>query len=206
VIEIRNFSKSYDGNLILEIPSGSISKGIHTLSGKNGSGKTTLLKCIAGILPFEGSITLDGIANDRKGKKEYLKLVRYSPAEPVFPSFLKSTDLISFYTSLLPTETSEVDHLVNSFGVHTFKEVEIGHYSSGMIKKLSLVLSFIGHGKVIILDEPYNALDAEACQVLDAMIARKHASGSSLLITSHQDNGSQLIDSKFRIEDRQLVH
>jgi len=133
VIEIRDFSKSYDGNLVLEIPNRSISTGIHTLSGKNGSGKTTLLKCIAGILPFEGSIAIDGRANDRENKMEYLKLVRYSPAELVFPSFLKSTDLISFYSSLLQAQTSEVNHLVSEFGVDKYKEVEIGQYSSGMI-------------------------------------------------------------------------
>lgn len=205
MIEIRNFSKSYNRNLILEISNLSISKGIHTLSGKNGSGKTTLLKCISGILPYEGHVSIGGIENSKRNMKEYRKLVRYSPAEPIFPNFLKNIDLINFYSSLLPTESNEIDYLTRAFGVNEFEEVEIGHYSSGMIKKLSLTLSFIGNSKLIILDEPYNALDAEACQILDQMIVNKRESGTSFLITSHQSGLHQSVNTKFRIEDCQLT-
>lgn len=205
MIEITDYSKSYSGKLVLEIPSLTIPEGIHTVSGTNGSGKTTLLKCIAGILPYKGQISINGVANSKKNMKEYLKSVRYSPAEPIFPSFLQSNDLINFYTSVLPTDNHEVKHFSDAFGVSSFKEVEIGNYSSGMLKKLSLTLAFIGSSELIILDEPYNALDVETCQVLDEMISSKRASGISFLITSHQGNSYYSMDSEFKIENGQIA-
>ncbi len=191
--------------MVLEIPNLELDQGIHSLSGKNGSGKTTLLKCIAGILPYEGNISINGIRNSKANMMKYLKLVRYSPAEPVFPNFLKSQDLIAFYSSMLPYEQKDIDILARSLGVSKFMDVQIGHYSSGMLKKLSLLLTFIGNSEVIILDEPFNALDTETCERLNEIISQRRAAGTSFLTTTHQNNLHVTVNKGLQIENFQLT-
>ena len=60
-------------------------------------------------------------------------------------------------------------------------------YSSGMLKKLSLVLAFIGNPVLILLDEPFITLDMDAVRGLQQLIEQKQAAGVSFCISSHQD-------------------
>ena len=108
---------------------------------------------LAGLIPFKGDILLDGI-NLRQNPLSYRRLVNFAEAEPLYPDFLTGIELVKFYQDIRKAASVQTDLLVNLFNMHRFLSMPIGSYSSGMIKKLSLLLAFIGKPSLILLDEP----------------------------------------------------
>ncbi len=205
MLAFHQYQKSYKGVPIVDIPDENLPEGLYHLKGQNGSGKTTLIKSIAGLIPFQGRIELLGVYNTLKHQQAYRKLVSFAPSEPNYPGFMKGIDLISLHQDLRNTTPKEDETLIQRLGVDQFQHQEIMSYSSGMIKKLSLVLAFIGAPKLIILDEPLNALDTDATAILDPLINQYHQNGSSFILTSHQDfHWGQNTYTKLSITNAQL--
>ena len=187
MLEFKEVQKSYGQQEILSIPSMQLDKGIYWLQGANGSGKTTLLRMIAGLLPYKGDITFNGLSL-RRDPVAYRRLVSWADAEPLYPAFLSGQDLVSFYQAIRKATREQVEELIGIFRVRSYLSVAIGAYSSGMIKRLSLVLAFIGSPSLIALDEPLVTLDREAIPDLYTLIRATHLrQGTSFLISSHQD-------------------
>jgi ABC-2 type transport system ATP-binding protein len=186
MILFNNYKKFFGQKLIVDIPSLELGHNIYWLQGENGSGKTTLMKSVAGLIPFEGSISLDG-TDIRKHRTRYRELVNYAEAEPAFPGFLTGNDLVRFYTKTKKGNVQRVSSLIASFGIGDYIDNKIATYSSGMAKKLSLVLGFIGNPKLILLDEPLITLDVASVKTLQDMITSSYNEGVSFLITSHQE-------------------
>jgi ABC-2 type transport system ATP-binding protein len=187
MLQFLQVQKSYGDRPVLSIPSLQLGKGIYWLQGSNGSGKTTFLRLVAGLLPFRGDILL----NERSLHKmpvEYRRLVSWADAEPLYPDFLKGRDLVAFYREIRKATVEQVDHLTDLFGVRSYLSAPIGTYSSGMTKKLSLVLAFMGRPSLIALDEPLVTLDRESIPALYELIATSWLKkNTSFLISSHQE-------------------
>jgi ABC-2 type transport system ATP-binding protein len=206
MLTISDFQKKYPAsdNAVLSIPQFHIDKGIYWIKGENGSGKTSLIKSIAGLIPFNGTITVNGcnIANNRMA---YTKMVNYAEAEPQYPGFLTGKELLHFYKS---TNGGDIPAaLMNQLGMEKFLHQKTAVYSSGMMKKLSLVLAFTGNPQLILLDEPLIALDVEAVEALQNTIATYCNNGVSFIITSHQPLSSTVINYNgiFGIKNQTLV-
>ena len=185
MLHLSGVQKKYSQRTILDIPDLKIDGGIHWLKGSNGSGKSTFLKMISGIIPFEGNIELANI-NIKKNGVEYRRLVSYAEAEPLYPEFLTGEDLIRFYNSVRKSDPKDANTLIEKFGISGYHKNPIGTYSSGMVKKLSLVLAFIGKAKFIFLDEPFVTLDVATVPVLIENIKDFHQQGCHFIFTSHQ--------------------
>jgi ABC-2 type transport system ATP-binding protein len=185
MVHIKKFKKSYPGNEapVLLINDFEIAKGIYWVKGTNGSGKTSLFKSIAGILPFEGAISVNGMDLNHH-RMQYASAVNYAEAEPKYPAFLSGKELIDFYKATKKGHFPEA--LFTDLGVDEFMDQKTGTYSSGMIKKLSLVLAFTGNAQLVLLDEPLVALDINAVDVLQSAIRQYAHTGVTFLITSHQ--------------------
>lgn len=189
---ISNFQKKYPGSSVpvLSISHLELLQGIYWIKGENGSGKTSLIKSIAGLIPFSGDITVNNI-NIHSKRMAYTAIVNYAEAEPQYPPFLNGKELIDFYLSAkgghLPKD------LLKALGVDKFMHNKTAVYSSGMLKKLSLLLAFIGEPVLILLDEPLIALDAAAVAVLQTTIAAYSNKGVSFIITSHQPMDNNLL-------------
>ncbi len=185
MIRIERYSKSYGDNLILALPALELETAMYWLKGENGFGKTTFLKTIAGIIPFEGDIFLQDVSI-KQHPICYRQLVNYAEAEPVFPGFLTGNDLIKFYKETKQAEQKQIEKLVEAFNIGAYNSKKIGTYSSGMTKKLALVLAFIGTAKVILLDEPFITLDQKAIQAFLSLTEAYHKTGTTFLMSSHQ--------------------
>ncbi|MFZ6014208.1 MAG: ABC transporter ATP-binding protein, partial [Bacteroidota bacterium] len=168
-LALHHFTKSYNGIEVLSIPHLQLGPGVYWIKGENGSGKSTLFKSIAGLLPHQGDITI-GDKNVKKHPFEYRKLVSYSEAEPLYPGFLTAKDLVRFIGKTRHASREQQQHLSERFGLPSFFEKTAETYSSGMMKKLSLALAFLGTPHVIILDEPLITLDEHARDVLFSVI------------------------------------
>ena len=202
---ITNFIKKYPGSSapVLSISKCILKEGIYWIKGENGSGKTSLMKSVAGIISFEGDIAVNDL-HIHKNRMDYTRMVNYAEAEPIYPPFLNGKELIDFYKATKAGGFPDV--LIKGLGVEHFMHQKIVTYSSGMLKKLSLVLGFIGSPKLILLDEPLIALDVAAVEVLQSAILRYREKGVSFLITSHQSLNNQILtgSTTLLIKDKTL--
>jgi ABC-2 type transport system ATP-binding protein len=186
MLKFEQVYKSYDQQAVLEIPRLTLENNIYWLQGSNGSGKTTLLRILAGLVPFEGSISLDGI-NLRERPLPYRRLVSFAEAEPLYPAFITGKELVNFYKDIRKAESTQIEMLIDFFRMHRFLSQPIGSYSSGMVKKLSLLLAFIGRPSLLLLDEPLSTLDEGAVHHIPDLINAYHKEFSTCFIfSSHQ--------------------
>ncbi|MBS1509090.1 MAG: ABC transporter ATP-binding protein [Bacteroidetes bacterium] len=185
MLHFLNVKKIYGTHAVIDMPSLQLASGIYWLRGANGSGKSTFLKMAGGLIPFEGEITIDDI-HLKRNPTEYRRAVSYVEAEPLYPYFVSGLDLVHFFTYTRKADKKSTDQLVEAIGIGRFYKDPIGTYSSGMVKKLSLVLAFIGQCRFIFLDEPLVTLDQAAVETLYQLIGEYHREGTGFIITSHQ--------------------
>lgn len=202
MLKLTEIRKDFSGVKILDIPSFGLQTGIYWLQGFNGSGKTTLMRMIAGICPFQGEIELNDISL-HSYPLQYRKLVSWAAAEPLYPAHITGKEMIVFYKDVRKDENSHIDFLIEYFGVKDYIKNPMGTYSSGMNKRLSLLLAFIGKAPLILLDEPLATLDSGAAQFLPGLIKKYNKEyGVSFIFSSHQSIDAGLLqpDRKFLIE------
>ncbi len=183
---LLHYKKAYGPVTILTIEQLQLDAGNYWLKGANGTGKTTLLKSIAGLIPFEGDILVKGISL-RKQRSFYTRIVAFAEAEPVYPPFLTGKELMQVYLQTKGGTNEHLLQLAEALGIAPYLAAKVGTYSSGMLKKLSLLLSFCGEPHLVLLDEPFITLDAKAVDVLRSLIAEYAKQQVSFLISSHQE-------------------
>lgn len=187
MLTVSNFSKAYNGQPVLTVPELHLSAGIHYFRGENGSGKTTFFRSVTGLLPFSGQITLNNQYEINRDPVAYRMRVNYAEAEPLYPPFLTARDLASFVGKAKHTPIGQVDELAEMLGVDQFWTKPTGQFSSGMLKKLSLLLAFLGAPKLVLLDEPLTTLDVVTAEKLFTYIRQLNNQNVLFLLTSHQD-------------------
>ncbi|MCG8309579.1 MAG: ATP-binding cassette domain-containing protein [Cytophagales bacterium] len=202
MLQVNKLLKKYGDKTILEIENLHIDRGISHLKGINGSGKTTFSKIIAGLIPFEGEVTLLKKFSPVKSGVAYRKQVNYSESEANYPDFLSANDLISFIGKAKGATKNDQTSIAETFGVNEYLFDHIGTYSSGMLKRLSLTLAFLGTPSLVLLDEPFNTLDASAIEILKFMIVKHCDDGVNFILVSHQDIGKLGI----RIDGRYMAN
>lgn len=206
MLSLKNISKSYSNHLVFTIPELELHAGTYWLKGSNGAGKSTLLKTMAGLLPFRGDILLNNTVSLKKNPVNYRYLVNHAEAEPQFPAFLTGEELTRFVCSIKKGTEQQITELKEILGIDNYLNNPTGSYSSGMLKKLSLLLAFIGQPEWILLDEPLTTLDTATQESLCRLINQKHKSGISFLLTSHHDIETSSIpfDAIFLIKGKEL--
>lgn len=134
-------------------------------------------------------------------------MVTYSEAEPLFPGFLTARDVVEFVGKARNSAPHEQLHFCERLGITSFFNQSCGTFSSGMLKRLSLVIAFLGDPKLIILDEPQVTLDQSARTMLINLILEKTQDPTlTILLSSHQsiDHGALTFTSTFHIREQML--
>lgn len=205
-LHIKNLIKKYDNCTVLQFDEWKITEGAYWIKGGNGSGKTTLFKIIAGQTPFKGEVALNYIPL-HKNPVNYRSLISYAEAEPQYPTFITGNELLNYHLKVRKTNRSTSDKLIEQFKMGDFMNTKIGHYSSGMLKKLSLICAFTGNMELYILDEPLITIDTESAKVLYQYIENCRKDGYTILISSHQDiDGNEIsLQGAFQIQNHQII-
>ena len=199
MLQFSQVKKHYNGQQILLIPALDLANGVYWLQGVNGSGKTTLLRMIAGLIPFEGDIFFEGISLHHK-PLDYRRKLSWAEAEPLYPAFITGVELITFYQDVRKATAQQIGRLTVFFGMQPWLTTPIGSYSSGMVKRLSLLLAFIGDPALILLDEPLATLDAEAALLLPGLIKEYHQDrGTGFIFSSHHSFNSGSLDMQKKL-------
>jgi len=186
MVQFDHFAKQYGATTILQIDALTLPAGIYWVKGANGSGKSTLLRSMAGVLHFHGNITWNNLRL-KKDTVPYRRLVNFAEAEPLFPEFLTGMEMIDLFRTAKGGTLHQEEYYIADMQMQAYIHQPIGTYSSGMLKKLSLVLAFLGTPQLILLDEPAITLDVQALDVLNRWITEQHAQhGTTFLISSHQ--------------------
>ncbi|QNF35796.1 ATP-binding cassette domain-containing protein [Adhaeribacter swui] len=143
---------------------------------------------LAGLLPYQGQIYLHDQTELKQAVVRHRQLVNYSEAEPLYPAFLTGQELLDLVVAAKKPTPAQFNQLIECLQVSPFLSKPIGSYSSGMLKKLSLLFAFLGKPALIILDEPLITLDALAVDAVNQLILEYHqAQQVSFLLSSHQD-------------------
>ncbi len=188
MLTVTNLVKAYTNQPVLTVPELHLLPGIHYFQGGNGSGKTTFFRTVAGLLPFSGEIILENTYEINRDPVAYRMRVNYAEAEPLYPSFLTPRDLVGFVGKTKRAPAGQVDTLTDLLGVNRFWTQPTGQFSSGMLKKLSLLLALLGTPRLVLLDEPLTTLDVITAANLFTYIRQLRADQDvSFLLTSHQD-------------------
>ncbi len=133
--------------------------------------------------------------------------ISYAEAEPQYPLFVTGEELLRFYQEARNASADEVEALAVCFELKDFLTQKIGGYSSGMLKKLSLICALMADVELYILDEPLITIDLASAEKLYQLISQKAEQGKSFLLSSHQDiDLNKLpIAGIFEIRDKQIA-
>lgn len=166
----------------LELPAAAV----FGLVGLNGSGKTTTIECTLGLQGFqEGEVSVLG-----RGPAELFRLQGDVVAifdSPSVPPHLTVRQCLEHARLLCPKPRRECTEVERLLGLESYTRYRIRQLSLGNRRRVSIAQALLGEPRLILLDEPFNGLDAGGVdQVLDLIAQLNRESGASFLLSSHQ--------------------
>jgi iron complex transport system ATP-binding protein len=164
------------------------------LVGPNGAGKTTLLRAVAGLVHYEGFITIDGQRRPRSDRRGWARCVAYVPQRPVLPLSMTVTDYVllgrSAHHSYLGAETARdrqvAAAVLDRLDLARFASRRLGELSGGEAQRAVLARALVQEAPVLLMDEPTASLDlGHAQQVLGIADRLRRDNGLSVLCSIH---------------------
>jgi ABC-type multidrug transport system ATPase subunit len=170
------------------------------LRGWNGSGKTTLLRLIAtAISPTFGGGSVLGfdLRTERSAIRARADLLSH---ETRLYGDLTAAENLRFACSLYDIDPRLAEPALGRVGLEEVAAVRVARFSQGMRQRLALARCLMRGPALILLDEPYAALDVEARVVVDDLLTAAHASGQTVVVASHEAPPAQLIDREVMMD------
>lgn len=184
MVEIKNYCKSIKSRQILNNVSYNFEYGkIYGLYGHNGSGKTMLLRAIAGLLvPDSGSVVIDGkvLHKDMSFPPSIGIVIENMNLLPQYNAF----DNLKILGKIKKTATDEdIKTALERVGLKS--DLKVKKFSLGMKQRLNIAQAVFEKQKIILLDEPTNALDNDGVQLIYKLLKEEKERGALVVITTH---------------------
>jgi heme exporter protein A len=177
VITARKLGKSFGEKRVLRGVDLDLERGgFAVVTGPNGSGKTTLLRICAGLaLPTDGELHVEA----ERAKVGYLG------HEPLVYRELTALENLELYGRLyrIPERRERVGMLLERFGLWDVRHERVASYSRGMTQRLALCRVLLHDPALLVLDEPYTALDAQGVELLDTQLGELRGERTFLVST-----------------------
>jgi zinc/manganese transport system ATP-binding protein len=184
----RDVTLGYDRHPAVHHLSGDVASGtLLAVVGPNGAGKSTLFRGIVGMLkPLSGSISLGGTrARDVAYLPQVADIDRSFPISVfdfVGMGLLRQTGL---FGGIGAKERAQVEHALEAVGLTGFEARAIGTLSGGQMQRMLFARLTLQDARVIVLDEPFNAIDAKTSADLLELVRRWHGEGRTVMAALH---------------------
>ena len=198
MIQLQNVTKRIKENTVLDNVSYTFKSGfVYGLYGQNGSGKTMLLRAISGLINLDsGSIFIDG-------EKLHDKI-----------EFPPETGIVIENMELLPecsakrnlqmlakikniADEKDIIFSLERVGLDPDSDKKVKKFSLGMKQRLNIAQAIFENQKIILLDEPTNALDEDAVQLIYKIIREEKSRGATIIVaTHHKEDLKEVCDIK----------
>lgn len=199
LIEVRDLLVRRGGRNVLEVPSLDVRKSeVLALVGPNGSGKTTLLLALARLLkPERGEIVFDDRPLSQWKALEYRRRISFVFQAPLMldMTVAENVALGLKFRALKKNEIgARVSHWLKLLGIDMLSGRRAGELSRGEAQRVSLARAFVLDPELILLDEPFSALDPPAhsklLKDLAALLAADHR--TAIIVTHNLKDASHL--------------
>jgi iron complex transport system ATP-binding protein len=193
-VELAGVSVAYGRAEVVHDVSASIGHGEWiALIGPNGAGKTTLLRAVAGLVPFGGSIEVDGHPVTGSQRRELARRLALVPQSPRTPSELTVAEYVLLgrtpYIGYLATEArADRDAAATALarlGLAGFADRRLGSLSGGELQRVVLARALAQDAPLLLLDEPTAALDLGRQQQALELVHELRGDGLTILSTMH---------------------
>ena len=193
ILSVKNISKNINNRIILRKIDFEINKGeIFGLLGPNGAGKSVTFNVLLGIMkPNQGDIYVDGnkithLAIHERAKK--FKLGYIPQNDSVFKGLSCEDNLRAIAEVVIKDkkkQESRIQELLSDFNLSHLRKVKADNLSGGERKKLVIARALINNPKILLMDEPYGAVDPINVDMIKKIIIDLQKKGVSFLITDH---------------------
>lgn len=206
-IIVRDYTKRIKNTYILNKISLEFTGGnIYGITGQNGSGKTMLLRAISGLIhPTEGKVFING--------KELFKEVDFPMntgiviEKPEFLGYLSGLENLTLLSKVNnKISLLQIKEYLRLFNLDPDSKLHMKSYSLGMKQKIGIIQAIMENPDILILDEPFNALDQESVELLRNILLKLKNQGKLIIVTSHHKDDIEAICSRvIHLEDGKIV-
>ena len=187
-LRFRNLTLGYDRHPAVHHLDGSIETGaLMAVVGPNGAGKSTLFKGVVGLIkPLAGRIERDGVA-----PHEIAYLPQVAEIDRSFPINVYDMVAMGLWRSKGLTggigrnDRDTVERAIATVGLTGFEPRAIGTLSGGQMQRMLFARLLLQDARLIVLDEPFNAIDAKTSADLLALVQRWHGEKRTVLAALH---------------------
>jgi ABC-2 type transport system ATP-binding protein len=206
VIQLENIGKRFRGRPVLDGVDLTVERGdCVAVQGPNGSGKSVLFKIICGFLkPDSGTVSIDPrYLSPRRTFPQEFGVIIDRPGYLAHRTGRENLQALAAIRGLIGDQ--EIDTAMELVGLDPYLSQRVGHYSLGMKQKLALAQAFMEGQTVLLLDEPFNALDESSVAQVSALLESFLEEGRTIVFTSHQQADiDRLARQRYRLDAARL--
>lgn len=203
LIEMKDISKSYKGLILFENTDLTIEKGkIYGLIGPNGSGKSVLFKMMCGfVFPDQGTVTVRGIQLGKQNRfPDNFGVIIDRPGYLGNKTGFENLKYLAMIQNQITDD--QIKYAMTAVGLQPEARQKVKNYSLGMKQKLALAQAIMENQEVLLLDEPFNALDIDSVEKIRDLLFSLKEQGKTIVLTSHnQEDIDILCDHVFRVRN-----
>ena len=186
-LEIRSVWKYYgDFPALRDVAFNVIPGSTLALLGRNGAGKTTLLRILAGLSkPSRGSVTIHGANVREESTRRRIGVLGHGIS---LYDELSAFENLKLFAKLycIANPARRIDEMLESTDLARVRDGLVREFSRGMRQRLAVARVFLHDPEVLLLDEPFTALDDRAIAVLQALLNDMHQRGRTIVMSTHQ--------------------
>ncbi len=196
LLEARGLGRKFAGVTALQGLNLQVEAGeALALLGPNGAGKSTLLRlCATSLVPTSGLLRLFG-AEVKSNAREVRRHIGFLSHQSFLYPDLTPTENLLFYAEMFSVSAARqrVGELIERVGVSGWANRPVRTLSKGLEQRCALARALLHSPRLLLLDEPFNGLDADAAEMLSATLREEERRGTTVMMATHDiDRGARL--------------
>lgn len=216
MITLRKLTLFYGSHTVLtDVNADWDGTGMLMLAGLNGSGKSTLLKTILGLLPYKGSLTLEGKEIRDLRPQQLARMFAYIPQSKPTPLHERAEDFLllgaahrlSLFEQPSEADAEQAEKALAMFHLERLRGTYLDELSGGEVQMLYTARCFVGERRLLILDEPCAGLDYHRQYLFLQTVKEKLAEcGMGAILSIHDPNlACRFADRILFLHDKRLA-